>query len=130
MATGTSKRPPKRTILVVDDDATIRTMIVRALRDKYSVIEATDGLAALEMLGGKIEPDLILLDVMMPNIDGLTVAKRVKQDSKRKPTPIIFLTAKGTPADIISGIQAGARHYMTKPFSMAALLEKIEKLLS
>lgn len=119
----------RRTVLVVEDDPTTRTMIARALAASYHVHEAVDGQAAIDLLGTIAPPDLFILDVMMPRVDGITLAKTLKADPKMNRVPIIFLTAKASPGDVIQGIKVGAKHYISKPFSITTLLAKIEKLL-
>jgi DNA-binding response OmpR family regulator len=118
--------PTKKRILVADDDQAIRNMVGKALQAKgYDVMLAKDGLEASEMLGKK--PDLLICDVMMPNFDGFTLAKLVKTHAELRTMPIIFLTAKTQPKDLAAGISLGARHYVTKPFSIVDLLDKVEK---
>jgi DNA-binding response OmpR family regulator len=75
-------------------------------------------------------PDLLLLDIMMPGLDGLDVARRVRLNPELKKIPIIFLTAKSTPGDVIKGIQHGARSYITKPFKLDEVLSKVKKALN
>lgn len=118
--------PQKKLVLVVDDDQAIRDMVGKALQAKgYEVLLAKDGLEASEMLGKR--PDLLICDVMMPNFDGFTLAKLVKTHAELRAMPIIFLTAKTQPKDLATGISLGARHYVTKPFSIKDLLDKVEK---
>ncbi|MGD0678963.1 MAG: response regulator [Polyangiaceae bacterium] len=112
-------------VVVVDDDADIRTMLVRALGTKYTVYEARDGLEARELLQLIPAPDAIVCDVMMPRLDGLGLVKLLRKDSTLQRVPVLFLTARGSATDVISGINAGARHYVTKPFKIAEVLAKI-----
>ena len=120
--------PLKKLVLVADDDQAIRDMVGKALAAKgYEVILAKDGLEASELLAKK--PDLLVCDVMMPNFDGFTLAKLVKTHEELRKMPIIFLTAKTQPKDLATGIALGARHYVTKPFSIKDLLDKVEKTL-
>jgi DNA-binding response OmpR family regulator len=123
--------PLSKLILVVDDDAELRAMVVKALVAKgYEVVEAGDGLAATELLGRlDRQPHLLICDVMMPSIDGLSLAKMVRAKKELAGMPIIFMTAKTSPLDVVKGIQAGARHYVTKPFSIKDLVAKVEKTL-
>jgi DNA-binding response OmpR family regulator len=120
-----------KTVLVAEDDADVRGLIVKALRAKgYGVVEATDGLKASEVLGGLAQPpDLLICDVMMPTIDGFSLAKLIRSRAELKAIPIIFLTAKTSPVDVVQGIKLGARHYIQKPFSVKDLLDKVEKTL-
>jgi DNA-binding response OmpR family regulator len=115
-------------VLVVEDDKSISTLLVRALQnDGFKVVTAMDGEAALVTCVEE-RPDVILLDVNLPKLDGFTVAKRIKGVESLKNIPIIFLTAKDRPGDMIQGIQAGAKHYLTKPFNIEELLKKVRKL--
>jgi CheY-like chemotaxis protein len=119
----------RKTVLVVDDDDKTRLLVTRALGTRYSVQEATDGLAAADWLSRSAPPDLVVCDVMMPRMDGLALLKKMKQDPKLKAVPLLLLSARNAPKDVIEGIGAGARHYMTKPFSVKELLERVSRLL-
>lgn len=117
------------TILVVEDDPSISMMIRKALEHKsYIVVTATDGEAALVKCV-EHRPAAMILDVNLPKLDGFTVAKRIKAVPNLKQIPIIFLTAMDRPGDMIAGIQAGAKHYLTKPFKVDDLLAKVAKLV-
>jgi CheY-like chemotaxis protein len=115
-------------IVVVDDDADIRTMLVRALGTKYTVYEAGDGVEAQELLQIIPVPDALVCDVMMPRLDGLGLAKSLRKDAVLGRIPILFLTARGSPLDVVSGINAGARHYVTKPFKITDVLAKVAQM--
>jgi DNA-binding response OmpR family regulator len=115
--------------MVVEDDQSIREMIARALSRKYQIIEAKDGMHASELLAQMPPPSLIICDVMMPRVDGFTLVRLLKNDADLKSVPILFLTARGTPGDVTQGITLGARHYMTKPFKLPELIERVEKLV-
>jgi CheY-like chemotaxis protein len=130
MSAGVQPPNSKKLILIAEDDAAIAVMLARILREEYEVVHVEDGPAALARAGASPLPDLLLLDVMMPGMDGLDVAKRIRLNPKLKRIPIIFLTAKSTPADVIKGIQYGARNYITKPFKIDDVLSKIRKALS
>ena len=122
---------PRKLVFVVDDDSSVRTLVVKALKAKgYDVVEAEDGMKASEALGrmGRL-PDLMITDVMMPVIDGFTLARLVKSHEELKAMPIIFLTAKTQPRDQATGISVGARHYIQKPFNIHELLEKVQKTI-
>jgi CheY-like chemotaxis protein len=114
-----------RVVVVVDDDADIRAMLVRALGTQYTVYEARDGLEARGLLELIPAPDAIVCDIMMPRMDGLELAKNLRKDTSLQRVPILFLTARGSALDVISGINAGARHYVTKPFKIADVLAKV-----
>ncbi|HEY5240820.1 MAG TPA: response regulator [Polyangiaceae bacterium] len=121
--------PSAPVLLVVEDDEAMRTMLARMLGDKYTVFAAADGVAALDLLAQIQTPDAIVLDVMMPRIDGFELARRIKADPKLQRVPILYLTAKAGPLDVIAGINAGARHYLTKPFKMPELLERLGRMV-
>jgi len=116
---------PKQ-ILVVEDEATIREVIRRYLeREGYQVREAADGYAALDILA-EAQPDLIVMDLMLPGIDGLTLTRQLRQRSR---VPIIMLTARGDTSDRIRGLDLGADDYLPKPFSPRELVSRIQAVL-
>jgi DNA-binding response OmpR family regulator len=119
---------PQRRILVAEDDEAIAKLLLKILGQRYAVEHAKDGEQAL-ILARNHPPNLFIFDVMMPKIDGLQVARRVRGTPSLKHVPIIFLTGKTRPADVVQGIQAGARHYLTKPFKMEELVGKVTKIL-
>lgn len=113
-------------ILVVDDDPEIVSFVRRGLAyEGYKVDTAADGSEALAKAREK-EPDLVILDIMMPGIDGLEVSKRLRQGSD---VPILMLTAKGTVADKVTGLESGADDYLVKPFAFDELLARVRALL-
>jgi DNA-binding response OmpR family regulator len=118
-----------KTILVVEDDESVRTLVARQLQSTYQVHQAPDAQAALEVLKTITLPDLIICDVMMPGMTGVQFAKHLKGTADYKQVPIIFLTARTGALDVIEGINAGARHYITKPFNMKDLLDKVAKAI-
>ncbi len=120
----------KPSILVVDDDDAVRTMVVRQLSALYVVHQAADASAAFAILRDISAPKVIICDVMMPGMSGMQLVERIKQRPALKHVPIIFLTAKTDAADVVEGINAGARHYMTKPFKMNDLLARVAKLVA
>jgi DNA-binding response OmpR family regulator len=124
-----SKTDSRKLILVVDDDPHIRSIVARALSSLYTVREAPDGLVAAGELSRSPPPDLVILDVMMPHADGISLAASMKASSEFRTIPIIFLTARSSPADLVQGIQAGARAYITKPFKLEELRQKVAKVL-
>ena len=123
------KDPNAAVVLVVEDDASIRAMIVRALGMSYTVFEADDGQTALEILAQISPPACIVSDWMMPRLDGVELAKRIRADKNLKWSPVLLLTAKNHPLDVVQGINAGARHYLPKPFKMKELLDKVAHVL-
>lgn len=117
------------TILVVDDEAPIVDLVRFTLEDAdVRVVEASDGAEAL-VLARRIKPDLVLLDVHMPKLDGLEVCRQLRREPDFARTPIVMLTASGQQADRSSGLSAGADEYLTKPFSPLALLALVEAFL-
>ncbi len=118
------------TILVIEDDPSVRTLLSKALAAKgYEVDTCEDGLAGLTRLEA-LAPDLIIVDIMMPRLDGMTFVRAIKAHEHTKPIPVIFLTAKNDPKSMIQGINLGARFYVTKPFQIDELLAKVEKALT
>ena len=116
-------------ILVVDDEPFIcRSLSYVLRRDNYDVFEARNGEEALALIK-EHRPDLVFLDVMMPKINGFEVTRIVKDDPDLADTMIILLTAKGQDSDRLTGEEAGADDYMTKPFSPTKLLERARGML-
>ena len=114
-------------VLVVDDEPALRDALVRALRSEgYHVSSAEDGRGALERIGDE-HPDLIVLDVLMPVMDGLEVARALRQRGDR--TPVLVLTARDSVSDRVEGLDAGADDYLVKPFALDELLARIRALL-
>ena len=120
--------PPSR-ILVVDDDPTVAEVVTRYLHHAgYSVERAADGAAALAQATAT-RPDLVVLDLMLPEIDGLEVCRRLRADPGARGVPIVMLTAKGEEQDRINGLELGADDYVTKPFSPRELVLRIQSVL-
>ncbi len=116
----------KTTILVADDDPQLLRLVTRNLQfEGYEVLPASDGQQALEQFEAQ-RPDLVLLDVMMPKLDGFTVCHRVREFSA---VPIILVTARGQEQDKIRGLDLGADDYLTKPFSVDELLARVRAVL-
>jgi len=116
-------------ILVVDDEEDVLELVRYNLdKNGYKVITAASGEQAIIEAGGKT-PDLIILDLMLPGIDGLEVCRKLKSDVKTERIPIIMLTAKGEETDIVTGLELGADDYVTKPFSPKVLIARIRRLL-
>ena len=118
-----------RKILVVDDDPTMVKLInVNLKLNNYEVIEALSGGQALEELAN--EPlDLVVLDIMMPGVDGWEVLKRIRSDQKTEELPVILVTAKTQDSDVIRGWELGADEYVIKPFNPLLLVEVIKMVL-
>ena len=114
------------TVLVVDDEPTIREIVVRYLkRDGYETLEAADGNRARKLLETQ-RPDLVVLDVMLPGVDGLELCHWIRASSR---LPVIMLTARGEEADRIVGLELGADDYVTKPFSPRELAARVRTVL-
>ena len=120
---------PLKRIVVAEDDPAIAGILLKVLSQFYEVTVTNDGASAVAAASKQPPPDLLLLDVMMPGKDGHAVAAAVRALPGLKSIPIIFLTAKTGPAEVIKGIQSGARHYLTKPFKIDDLVQKVKKAL-
>ena len=121
------RTPPR--ILAVDDMPTnLEILRVRLEAQGYEVITAEDGEEALAK-ARELEPDLVLLDIMMPKLDGIAVLKQLKQDAMLRFVPIILVTAKSDVRDVVSGLDSGGDEYLTKPFEHAALTARVRSLL-
>ena len=121
----------KRTILVVDDMSQIRNILSFSLRKEgYEIKVASNGKDALKYALGDKPPDLIILDIMMPGMDGYEVIKKIRASDTTKDIPIIFLTAKAQKKDVQRGIEVGCNDYVVKPFKMGDLRQKIAALLN
>jgi DNA-binding response OmpR family regulator len=119
----------RQTILVIDDEKDLIELARYNLeKEGYDVIGAKDGKTGLE-IATLNSPDLILLDIMMPELDGLEVCKRLRADGRTARTPIIMLTAKAAEADRVVGLEMGADDYVSKPFSPRELVARVKALL-
>ena len=117
-----------QTILIVEDNVAIRSFIANALREHFKVLECCNGKEGWECATVQI-PDLIISDVMMPEMDGIELSKRLKEDERTSHIPLILLTAKNTPSNQVSGLKTGADLYLTKPFSLEVLNLQVRNLL-
>src|SRR6266581_4502168 len=116
----------KTTVLTADDDPQLLRLVMRNLQlEGYDVLVASDGKQALELIEAH-SPDLVLLDVMMPRMDGFTVCQRIREFSS---VPIIIVTARGQDQDKVRGLDLGADDYLTKPFSVDELLARVRAVL-
>ena len=116
----------KSQILIVDDDPDIRKVLSILLREDYAVAEAADGQAAVDYIEAHPDTDLVVLDVMMPGMDGFETCDRIRARSN---VPILFLTAKSAEADRISAYRSGGDDFLSKPFSQGEFLAKVSSLL-
>lgn len=119
----------KRILLIEDDEGIVTALRMRLEANNYEVLSALDGADGLKQARNE-KPDLIILDIMLPKLDGYKIARMLKFDEKYSTIPILMLTAKVQQADIAKGKEAGADVYITKPFKAEDLLAEIKKLLS
>lgn len=120
--------PPKKTILVVDDEKDIVKLLEYNLqKEGYAALIARTGEEGLELARQK-KPDLVILDLMLPGMDGLEVCKILKNDKATKNIPILMLTAKGSEIDQVVGLEIGANDYVPKPFSVKVLLARLKNI--
>ncbi len=116
-------------LLIVDDEDGVRALVRMTLDNgQYEIIEASDGLEALD-LAKEHHPDLVLLDVMLPDLSGMDVCRKIKDDPELASTMVVMLTARAQTADLGDAEEAGADGYFTKPFSPIALTRKVESIL-
>lgn len=116
------------TILIAEDEPNVVELVRVTLEDqRVQVVAAPDGTSALE-LAARLQPDLVLLDVGLPDISGLEVCRRLRHDPATAATPVVMLTAAAQQADVAQGLAAGATLYLTKPFSPVRLLSLVEQL--
>src|SRR5690349_8893586 len=119
----------RSTVLVIDDEKDLLELVRYNLEKEHlDVITATDGASGLE-IGLRHKPDLVLLDLMMPGMNGMEVCKQLRSDARTSRVPIIMLTAKASETDKIVGLEMGADDYITKPFSVRELLARVRAVL-
>jgi CheY-like chemotaxis protein len=117
-------------ILVADDDQNLRRILCLFLKNAhYEIVEASNGREALNMTRSQ-RPDCVLLDIMMPLIDGFSVCRQLKEDPETKRIPVVICTAKNKKEDLIEAIRAGAEDYIIKPFTKETVLTKIQRVLA
>ena len=118
-----------RKVIVIEDEPDIQEIILHnLLRDGYQVEATSNGEKGLELVR-RIEPDLVLLDLMLPGLDGVEVCRRMKADPRTQAVSIIMVTARGEESDIVLGLGLGADDYVTKPFSPRELMERVKAVL-
>lgn len=115
-------------VLVVDDEAPLRELVVVTLGDAFACVEAEDGEAALELARSE-PPDLVFLDVMLPGLSGLDVLRALRADPALESVPVIVLSAWQAPDDVTRAIEAGADRFVSKPFDVEALAAAAHDLL-
>jgi class 3 adenylate cyclase/CheY-like chemotaxis protein len=121
-------RTPPRILIVDDQSINVDILQTRLAAHGYDILTATDGETALSLARAQ-QPDLILLDVMMPKMDGIEVCRRIKSDASFPFVPIIMITARADSLDIVAGLEAGAEEYLTKPVDQAALVARVKSML-
>jgi class 3 adenylate cyclase len=121
-------REPPRILIVDDVPANVHILQSRLAAHGYDIVTATDGEAALAAVT-ETQPDLILLDVMMPKMDGIEVCRRLRADASLPFIPIIMVTAKADPKDVVAGLEAGGDEYLTKPVDQPALVARVKSML-
>jgi len=119
----------KRILIIEDDPSVLRAISYMLEKEGYQVLTATNGLEGLSKAKGE-NPDLLILDVMLPGIDGFEICHRLRAESQIAHLPILMLSAKGQATDRSTGLQVGADEYLTKPVERSVLLSKIEALLA
>jgi DNA-binding response OmpR family regulator len=124
--------PPKSRVLIVEDDPALSKLVRKALvAHGYEVDVADHGLAGLVKIDmSAAKPDLLIVDVMMPELDGISLVRALKTQGSTRRIPVIFVTAKADSKTIAEGISVGARFYITKPFTIDDLLDKVRRALA
>jgi adenylate cyclase len=121
-------RTPPRILIVDDTPANVHILQARLAANGYDIVTATDGEEALAAVR-ETQPDLILLDIMMPKMDGFEVCRRLRADASLPFIPIIMVTAKADPKDVVAGLEAGGDEYLTKPVDQPALVARVKSML-
>lgn len=126
LSASSERETPRRRVLVVDDEASVREVLAQYLHvEGYAVVQAADGIEALKAAAHQ-PPDLVILDLMLPGIDGLEVCRRLRE---RSAVPILMLTARGEETDKLEGFRVGTDDYVTKPFSLREVMMRVKALM-
>ena len=121
---------PDASVLIVDDDPVVRRMLQLSFESEgFNVLTASDGIEGLETIRSD-RPDVVVLDIMMPKLDGMKVMRELNSDDELRGTPVILLSAKATSLDIELGLKAGAADYVTKPCDPIDLVDRVRSLLT
>jgi len=124
------EKQKQKIVILAEDDRTIARLIIFKLeKEGFKVIHFLNGEGVVDTVS-KILPDIVILDVMMPIQDGISILKEIKANPKTKHIPIVILSAKGQEKDIIKGMEIGASDYISKPFSPSELIVRIKRILS
>lgn len=118
----------KKTLLITEDNVELRSYLTKELRNEYSILEAKNGLEGVQIANEKM-PDIIITDVIMPEMDGFEFCEKIKQDIKTSHIPVLMLTAKAMTDDWVKGIDSGADVYLTKPFDMKVLKAQLKQIV-
>jgi CheY-like chemotaxis protein len=122
-------RSPEKTVLIIEDEADAAELFAEMMRvSGFRVLKTTSSTPALSLITAE-KPDLIVLDIMMPEISGLDILRQMRQDSELANIPVVVVSAKSMPADIKVGMEAGASTYLTKPVGFLELKEAVERAL-
>ncbi|MDE5586423.1 MAG: response regulator [Muribaculaceae bacterium] len=127
---GMTTENERLTVMIVEDNGELRRMIEKILHDRYNVMEAEDGAVALQLLSAGKHPDIIISDIMMPEIDGLSLLKHVRNNPEWSHIPFVLLSAKAAVLDQIEGLECGADDYLTKPFSSSYLRARLASIVN
>jgi phosphoserine phosphatase RsbU/P len=121
---------PQGKVLIVDDTAENIHLLMNLLKDEYAIVAAKDGEKALKLIQGQNPPDIVLLDIVMPGMDGYAVCRRLKEDERTREIPVIFITALSEAEDEARGLNLGAVDYITKPFNPAIVKARVRNHLA
>jgi CheY-like chemotaxis protein len=120
---------PEKTVLIIEDEADAAELFAEMMRvSGFRVLKTSSSTPALNLIATE-KPDLIILDIMMPDVSGLDILRQVRQDSELAHIPVVVVSAKSMPADIKTGMEAGASTYLTKPVGFLELKEAVERAL-
>lgn len=122
-------RPAKKTILIVDDDASMRSRLRAGLEGFYDVLEAKDGMEAVELAASIQPPAMIVCDVVMPRVDGFTLAKIMRGNPVMRKVPIMFVSSRNSPQDVTQALVLGACQYVLKSTPIGEIVAKIRKIV-
>jgi CheY-like chemotaxis protein len=122
--------PARKTIMIVDDDAAMRARLRAGLEAFYEILEAKDGMEAVEMTAGMSMPAMIVCDVVMPRVDGFTLAKIMRGNPVMKKVPIMFVSSRNSPHDVTQALSLGACQYVLKTTPISDIVAKIRKIVA
>jgi CheY-like chemotaxis protein len=129
-APGSMAPPGRKTIMVVDDDAAMRARLRAGLEGFYDIVEAKDGMEAVELTAGMPMPAMIVCDVVMPRVDGFTLAKIMRGNPVMKKVPIMFVSSRNSPHDVTQALSLGACQYVLKTTPIGDIVAKIRKIVA